>query len=72
MIWAHSKHWTLIGVFGAGAALVAGILLWRGNEASSLDPDDGRAVSVGTGGFGRTGTDAAGRLGRGRLRTQDT
>lgn len=52
MIWAHSKHWTLIGILCAAALLAAGILLWRGNEASSLVPDDGRAASVGTGDSG--------------------
>lgn len=41
----------------AGVVVIAGlsaiaVAAWRGNEASSLDPDDGRAVSVGTGDSG--------------------
>lgn len=41
--------WVMIaGIVAIAAVSATAVAVWQGNEASSLDPNDGRAVSIGT------------------------
>lgn len=45
--------WTVtVGLLVVAVVSAAAVAVWQGDEASSLDPNDGRAVSVGTGDSG--------------------